>query len=195
MADTGLVGNVYTFEFIFDPLSYRQSAIVYCSQRGLVCVTIKIDSPNHTLIEQSVDEIVQPLMQYPGPVQGFAWKQEGLNQFENAISTRMNKLSEQLRQKNKPTCLGADKLFNLRPSFVNEVIMDIVDEVIKIARVSNNRPPIDCSTSKSYTKLRNYINNITRGRCSSETIDKICEVVCARRDEIETGYSKINEQI
>jgi hypothetical protein len=193
MTDTGLVGNVYTFEIVFDPLSYRQSAIVHCSQRGLVCVTIKIDVPDHTLIEQLIDEIVQPLMQYPGPVRGFVWKQEGLNQFEDSISARMNKLADQLRQKSELVCPRPDELFNLRPSFVNEVIMDIVSEVIKIARVSNNRPPIDCSTPKSYTKLRNYINNITRGRCSSGAIDKICEIVCARRDEIETGYSRIDE--
>jgi hypothetical protein len=185
MDDTGLIGNVYTFEFMFDPLSYRQSSIVYCSQRGLVCVTIKIDVHDHELIDQLIDEIIQPLLQYPGPVRGFVWKQEGLNQFEDLLNARMYKLHEQLRQKSKLVRSSVGELFNLAPSFVSEVITDIADEVIKIARVSKNRPPIDCSTSKSYTKLRNYINNITRGRCSSETVDKICELVCARKDEIE----------
>lgn len=187
----------YHFNFVLEPKSHPITQVSVCEVKRYIEVEILVDVPSENVISEQLNVASRLFSVFNHPVENVTWEQRRLDDIEVFLNDYISKFTQDavFIVKNPALMLNPNSKefvpMNIVPMNIvpiktshteqkAENMHDAVDHatchsISEAIMSSENRPALDMSTNKNAKKLRNYVDNITRGKLSSDQLEFVCK--------------------
>lgn len=184
-----LSAYIYHFNFVLDPKSHPITQVSVCEVKRYIEVEISVDSTSEIVIGEQLNVASRLFSAFNHPVENVTWEQRRLDDVESFLSDYISKFTQNAIFIVEPPMLNPNSKEFVPMGLVlsvdsckltevenkqDTVEHDMCHRIAEIIMNSDNCPALDMSTNKNAKKLRNYVDNITRGKMHPGQLEFMC---------------------